>query len=202
MIVILASVLMYLMIDILHEVACHRQVQIYVYHMRGAGAINIISGKENILLLERKPVGSYEWQALQNFWDKLGTGPPCILTKSFRGSHFSEDCFIWNDPDRISGLTFIQIKKIKIGIAGRTAALAGVTDHLPRIDYLVVQHNCLTDLTGLRKFLPSITLIFDGSNSPSWVRKKMDECRRLEIKAHDTSEEGYFFLNLPTPDGS
>lgn len=200
--VILAAVLMYLVIDVRHEIICHRQVRIYVYHMHGTGAINIISGKENILLLDKKLTGIYEWQALQNFWDKLGTGPPCILTESFKGSRFSDDCYIWNDPDQINGLTFMQIRKVKIGIAGRIYAMPGVINHIPSIDYLVVQHNCLTELTELGKILPSVTIVFDGTNSPAWVRKTMDECRRLGIKAHNTSENGYFLLNIPTPDGS
>jgi hypothetical protein len=70
-------------------------------------------------------------------------------------------------------------------------------NQLPVLDYLIIRDNCFAGFKRLGEILPDITLVFDGSNTSSYVKRSMDRCRELGIRTYDTSEKGCFLLKIP-----
>lgn len=194
---IMISILLYLLIDTTRELSCEKQMQFFVYHLRGTSAVNIVSGGENILIAGTDPAGSREWQALQQFWDKLGAGEPYILKIPDDSTYISDDCFIWISPGTMDGFTFIQVHDVRIGITSEPVHPEGKGYKFPRLDCLVIQNNCFPDSHDLIHSLPAATIIPDGSNSSFYAKKRTDEYRSLGLDVHNTAEEGCFRLIIP-----
>ena len=139
---VLGSVLLYLLGETYKEYIHNKQMQIFVYHIQGNSAVNIVAGSENILITDSDLSGTMEWKALHQFWDKLKAGDPDIMTFQKDSILISHDCLIKIIAEQEVGFTFIGLQDIRIGIINDSFNAGSMKSHIPGLHYLIIRNNC------------------------------------------------------------
>jgi len=173
-----------------------RESKLMVFHTPGSTTVNILSGKDNLLIAEPDLQMSYDWQSMMEFWQKEKVNEPLWVKDGDPGQITTESVFIKHFGLEGNSIWFIQLENNRIGIFESLEMIDDVKGLcLPELDYMLVANNSIRDIRQYRFLSANTTIILDGSNSYSYIRRVSKECSYLSIPLHITAWQGYFRLD-------
>jgi len=168
--------------------------KIIIYAVNNHTAIDFIDRRKNYffadsaLIADKKKIGFH----IQNNWLHLGIKENQLISDRDNGFKLSKD--------NISGPLFIQDNYIQF-FDKRLVVINNINFNIKtteklKVDYIILSGNVKTTVRELANSYVFEQLIIDSSNSLWQIKKWMEECRDLSIKAYSVKESGAFIADI------
>ncbi len=165
----------------------HRE-QIIVYSVKGKSFVNIMDGRENLILADSATVlnRSLMLSNVYNYWWDCGLNEKRaeIIDESF--FRRNNICYYRN---------FLMYKNFRIGFVRDTVMhMRGAGKTV--IDFLVLSGNLRTKVKHLMEHFTFKQLIIDSSVAPGGAMRLLNEAKELGIAAYSVQHRGAFVFDL------
>jgi competence protein ComEC len=168
------------------------QKKMIVYDIRKSSSIDLISGKDHVLLCDSALIADTKMldTHLKSNWDNMQLNDAIKLS----GKRMMEKEISYQDDRIFFNRNFIQFYEKKIAIAGSSEKIVAGSPIV--VDYLVITGNVKMKIKDLLMTYKPEMIIIDSSNSEYRSDKWMDECKELNIPCYSVLRSGAFEVSI------
>jgi len=180
------------------EVNKDNQRKLIIYDIKGHTAVNLIDGRDNILISSMKSDSKSKIFNLENNWLSLGLEKEKFIKTKHLSNRFAlSNMLIANNSNYFSKNSFVQFYNNRILYIDNKNLLEDFSPQLLAIDYIIIGKNTKLDISELSLFFNFKQLIIDSSHSVRnlqfWkTQKAINPLKNIHI----VSLEGPFIVDL------
>ncbi len=175
-----------------------QQKKLIVYNIKGVTAINLIEGRNNILITSMdEQTKQKDFNILPN-WLSLGLEKEKHISTHHLNQKFTLSNLIKSDnPNFYSKNQFIQFFNLRILYIQNKSILSEYTKQMINLDYIIIGQNTRIDISELNLYFKSKTIIIDSSNSTYNLQFwKTQKAIHPSLNIYIVPEMGAFVKNL------
>lgn len=191
----LVSLLAFLLINTYFEVKSLRQNSIVVYNVKNACSINLISGKQNVLLCDTTVFNNDK--TISFIFNNNWINRKVSLYKMVHVDSINYSPLSVYDYEKLSFKDeFVMINDKRILIMREKTLAENISNQPLDLDYIILSKNIYISIDDLYENFNFEKIIFDSSNKPWRIERWKEECLALGIDYYSVPDSGAFVLDL------
>lgn len=166
----------------------HEQKKIIAYSIPHVTAIDFISGRVHVLLVDSSNTKKESrWlDHMRSSWLSLGLNAPLMATEKIKTE------FICIEDELIQ---FYDKRIVLLKKKGKLNSLQNNGKKFPA-DYVIISNDAAVSILQIQKIYQPGCILFTESNSADKLRKWENECKQLKQPYYSLKEGGAFVLNI------
>ncbi|MDL2262741.1 competence protein ComEC family protein [Bacteroidales bacterium OttesenSCG-928-I21] len=190
------SLIAFSCINLYQTIENRNQKYFIVYNINKATAINLIDGRDNILLANLDQIDTDKIKlTAKNNWLKKGLNTEKYINLSSEKNNILTNISTIDNRRVFYKQKIIGFEGIKILVLD-TELIVPATENKLQFDYLVLSNNVNVSLESILNAFSFKTLIIDASNSDYVIKRYLSEDIAQNLSYHNVKSDGAFVLKI------